>query len=280
MSGMLGFTVALVAFGEPAMTLELLLSWWNLIFVVPFLLALVYLGFYTFSGVTFGEGDADADTDADTDAAVDADADADVDADADADADVDADADADVDADADADAGAHVGAEAHGEASEGMPFLLGVMSWLGLGRVPLSILLMVLLICWSVVGFLTNYVAWPRLGERVPLLSLPLAAMASAFITRGVVGAVSRWMPTYETYARRRHELLGCRGEAVLPIDQGAGLAVVRDDQGDLFQVPCRVYRDHPPIAKGEKIRLVAYNGKQGLFYVTLSDAAGAKGAA
>ena len=76
------------------MTAEWLLSWWNLIYIVPFGLAMVYLGLYSMTGMG-GDHDADADADADVDADAHGDAGHDVDADADADADVDADADAD-----------------------------------------------------------------------------------------------------------------------------------------------------------------------------------------
>ena len=51
------------------MTLEWLLGWWNLVFVAPFFVALLYLGVYTLTGV--GGGDADADAEADADADVD-----------------------------------------------------------------------------------------------------------------------------------------------------------------------------------------------------------------
>ena len=43
------------------MTAQWILGWWNLIFMVPFALALMYLVLYTVSGITFGEADADAD---------------------------------------------------------------------------------------------------------------------------------------------------------------------------------------------------------------------------
>jgi hypothetical protein len=42
----------------------------------------------------------------------------------------------------------------------------------------------------------------------------------------------------------------------------------VRDDRGDLFQLPCRVYQDGPPIAKESRVKLVAYNGRQQMYYV------------
>src|SRR3954462_12372975 len=101
------------------MKIEWLFEWYNLIFVVPFVLALLYVGIYAVSGLTFGDTDVDAsgaDVDADahveleghveapahieSDAHFDADTDADMDADADAHIDADADLDADVDADA------------------------------------------------------------------------------------------------------------------------------------------------------------------------------------
>src|SRR5436305_13932391 len=82
---------------------QTLLAWWNLIFVVPFGLALVYLALYTLGGVTFGEADADADFDHDVDVDAHADLHGHVDVDVDADADLQADAEADVDADGDVD---------------------------------------------------------------------------------------------------------------------------------------------------------------------------------
>src|SRR5436190_5101104 len=85
------------------MTLQWILGWWNLIFVAPFAVALLYLGVYTLSGVGFGDADADGhlDADADADGHLDADSDGHIDADADAHLDHDTDADADHDADAD-----------------------------------------------------------------------------------------------------------------------------------------------------------------------------------
>src|SRR5882757_7838975 len=97
------------------MSAQWLLNWWNLIFLLPFGLALLYLGLYTTSGITFGDADADVDMDADADMDADGDlgADAggdidhDLDADGDVDHDVDADHDVDGDADGDHDAGSH-----------------------------------------------------------------------------------------------------------------------------------------------------------------------------
>jgi membrane protein implicated in regulation of membrane protease activity len=255
------------------MNAQTLLAWWNLIFVVPFGIALVYLGLYTLSGLDFGEADADADVDA-AHAHADADLDADADVDADADAGVDnhIHADADADADADTDVETHAGAGGAADAAH-VPFHVAAMGFLGVGRVPVSLVLMVLLMTWGTTGFLVNQLAFDRLGRgwHVAALSIPAAALASLAFTRMLVRAMDRWVPLNETSARRRHDLLGSVGRALYPISGQFGLVTVRDDRGELYQVPCRVAPDGDPIAKGAAVRLVSYSAKTKSFYVTPS---------
>jgi membrane protein implicated in regulation of membrane protease activity len=242
------------------MTLQWLLNWWNLIFLLPFGLALLYLALYTVSGITFGDSDLDADggfdTDADGDIHIAADAGPDLDHDLDTDHDMDTDHDADAEGD---------------EISHGTPHM-AAMNWLGVGRVPVSIVLMVLLLTWGTAGFITN-AALQANGASAAIVSIPIAAVISIAITRIVVMLIVRYLPLYETNARRRHALLGFEGEAIFPIDHKFGMVSVRDDTGDLYQVPCRVDENTEPIAKGSKVQLVAYNSKLGLFYVSRKEA-------
>ncbi|MCY2952090.1 MAG: DUF1449 family protein [Planctomycetota bacterium] len=254
------------------MTAELLSSWWNLIFIVPFLLAMLCLGVFVVSGAGAGDTDAsadiaaDADIDADAEAGGDPGADGGADGDADADAEPDGDGDGDTDADADADA------------SE-TPLYLAALSWIGVGRLPLSLLVMAMLMGWGMIGFCTNYLLWPRFHERgreafLPLISLPLATVGSVLWTVGLSRIMGRFFPLSETYAKRRHELLGLVGEALYTINHDFGMAFIRDDRGEVFQVPCRVGKNDGEIPKGAKVRLVAYNGKRQIFYVQPCDVA------
>jgi membrane protein implicated in regulation of membrane protease activity len=243
------------------MTAQWLLSWWNLIFLLPFSLALLYLGLYTASGITFGDADVDHDFDIGGD--VDADTDTDIDHDVDADHDLDADHDVDSDHDADSDADSDQETQA--------PIHVTMLGWMGVGRVPVSIVLMVLLLTWGVTGFLTNAFLQQR-GAAAAMASVPLAALTSIIFTHVVVTAIARYLPLYETTAKRRHALLGCVGEAILPIDQKFGMVGVRDATGDLYQVPCRADQSPDMISKGTKVQLVSYNAKQGLFCVRRHD--------
>jgi membrane protein implicated in regulation of membrane protease activity len=229
------------------MTAAWLSNWYNLIFIVPFGLALVYLALYTLSGWTFGDADVDAHADVDTD----------LDAHADIGTDHDAHAGHDHDADHDA----------NGSAA------LAVLSWFGVGRAPLSILMMMLLMCWGIIGFAVNSsvrTRWPAIQPW--LISIPAAGIGALLLTKLLAGFLGRFLPTSETYARRRHALLGSVGEVVLPVDRGFGMVAVRDRSGELFQLPCRLEAGDRTIAKGTKVTLVAYSATEKLFYVLESE--------
>jgi membrane protein implicated in regulation of membrane protease activity len=144
------------------------------------------------------------------------------------------------------------------------------MHLLGVGSVPVSMVLLFLLLTWGSIGFLTNQVVRPWVAQpwMVAVVSLPVAAAGSLLITSVLTRLIGKYMPMRETYARRRHELLGSTGEAIYPIDETFGMANVRDDHGDLFQVPCRLEQGHSAIPKGARVKLVAYDKGQSLFYV------------
>lgn len=221
------------------MTWDWLLAWWNLIYVVPFGLGLLYMGLYVATGLSFGDGDAAANGD------LDADVDGDLHADVDGDADLDADADGDLDG---GDHKIHFGGDTW-------------LELLGIGRVPLSVVVMVLLMSWGFIGIVVNRLLFEMLpGLLLPLVSIPLAGIGSAAITGVLARIVARIMPLDESSAWRKQELVGTIGEALYTIDSRFGKAAVRDPQGYRFQVPCRVGEGASPIPKGQRVLLVEYD--------------------
>ncbi len=263
------------------MTLEALLAWWNVIYLLPFGLALLYLFAYSASGWTFGGADHDAEAHGDV-----GDAHGDVDHDLSHDAaighDVDHDLAHDVDHDLSHEAG-HDLAHEHGlhtppkdidadSDPSAAKHSLHALTWLGVGRVPLSILLMVLLMSFGAIGFVTNQFfagwidSWP-----VALISLPIAFVGSLAITAGVAQSLGRWLPMSETSARHRRELVGLRATAVFGTDERQGVAMVRDPGGDRYQVACRTLPGREPIAGGTEVVLVKYAEELGVFFVVPS---------
>ncbi|HEV2293476.1 MAG TPA: hypothetical protein VGR35_06440 [Tepidisphaeraceae bacterium] len=236
------------------MTAAWLLSWWNLIFIVPFGLAMVYLGLYTMTGLG-GDNDADADADADAEAH----------------------GDLGHDTDADGDHGVHSAEMHHGHAAaHGHEHEQGhasaaqrepsmhetLLNLVGVGRAPLGIVLMILLMSWGFIGFSINQIVRPIVPAdwMVALASLPLAAFGSVAVTGGIARLVARLLPTTTTTAHRRRELCGCVGEAMYEITSNFGMVAVRDRDGNHYQLPCRVSADRGPIAKGEPVLLVRYD--------------------
>jgi membrane protein implicated in regulation of membrane protease activity len=249
------------------MTIQWILGWWNLIFVAPFAVALVYLFACTLGGVGMGDGDADVHGD------VDADADADIDADADADVHVDADPDGDVHAEADGhDADGNGDGDGDGDADshemEQTPAHLTALAWMGVGRVPLSLIGLVLLLTWGAAGFLTNAILRPRTDFDAARISIPVAMLASVLVTRSLVILIGRFVPLNQNLAMRQSDHVGEVGQALYGIDEKFGLVAIRDERGDLKQLPCRVAAGVEPIPRGAKVKLVAYRADERFFFV------------
>jgi hypothetical protein len=252
------------------MTLDWLLGWWNLIFVAPFFIALLYLGVYTLTGIGGGDGDAHgADHDAGDGGH------GDTDADADSDAHMEAGADADADSDTDTDSDTSNGGHSHHEGSRGAtsagPVSLA-LSWIGVGRIPFTLLIIVMMLTWGSAGFMTNSVVRPHTDWEAARWSIPIALLVSLLATKLVTGFIGRFVPLNETYARRWRELVGRSGEALYDINGDFGMAAVRDSGGDLMQVPCRVGEGVEKIDKGRRIKLIAYSERDKMYFVADSD--------
>jgi len=254
------------------MTVHWYFAWFNLIFAVPFLFALLYLVVYAASGITFGDPDTDADADGDTDGP-------------DGEDGHDADDAKSVAVDAVGAPGHHDGTAPSAEAMAGapvnqrvlrrlgldQPYYRRCLRWFGVGRVPLSILLMVLFFAWGCIGVTVNLGLRgdPRFAADPWQLSIPVALLGSGLVTRGLSNLFAKWLPSTETYARARASLVGLTGLAVLPIDRDFGLAVVRDERGTAHQVPCRVLPGAVPLEKGQALCLAEYDPNQKVYFVT-----------
>ncbi len=195
--------------------------------------------------------DADADVDLEADIGLDLDADADLDLDADVhvDADVDADADADFSVDG-ADAGAGI--------------LLTALSWLGLGKVPVLILLALFLALFGVSGLATQSITISLSGGLMNgwlatvvalVVSLPLVSLLSR-----VVGRV---LPKETTEAVSNDSLVG----RIATISQGTARlgnpaqARLRDDFGQAHYVLVEPQDGEAELSRGTEIVLVSRDG-------------------
>lgn len=230
-----------------------LLYWWNLVYVLAFFFALLYV---VLNAVGLASHGVDVDHDV-GDVAVDADAHVDVDHD------VDAHVDHDVHVDGEHHLpDFHMDAPGHVEPPPGEPSLLEeAMSFFGVGKVPLSVILMTFLITFAIVGWAANQLLEPVL--RTPVAFFPISLAAAIVLglggTKALAGTLGRYLRPIESAALRHGELVGRIATANLAVSATFGTALVRDDYGTLHKVLCRVAAGAPPIPKGQTVLLVRY---------------------
>jgi membrane protein implicated in regulation of membrane protease activity len=134
------------------------------------------------------------------------------------------------------------------------------LSLLGVGRVPLTVALMIALLLFGGIGIILNTIL-ASLG-LAPGLYGPIAVGASLVYTVLLAGQfarlLDRLLPTTETYNVTRHGFAGCTGTLLLPADLSSGYAQVKDREGNVHNVKCRTTGAALP--KGSAILIVEYD--------------------
>lgn len=178
--------------------------------------------------------------------------------------DLDADADADVDSDADTD----TDAEADGD---GTP-LTALLDFMGLGRVPLTIFLLLFTMVFGLSGWIsTRLLFGDNPSPFFPLiLGVWIAVFVwSSFITGRLARVMAHLIPSTTTTATGRDELVGRVGWVASPhVDTKYGQVKVRDAAGTLLTFFAITPADEPPIARDAEVILVDFDPQRKLYTV------------
>lgn len=180
----------------------------------------------------------------------------------------------DHDADGDGHGGHDAGGDAHGhEHGHASPHeLQGEVSWfsdmLGVGRVPFTIILMLLFVLFGGVGVMSNVVLTKLLGN--PALFFPISAalalVAAVFLTGRTARLINRVMPTSESYNVTKLDLVGKVGRVVATAEGDYAVASVKDHEGNVQQISCRTGGDALPV--GQEILVLEYDAGTGQYLV------------
>jgi len=215
-----------------------LLQWWNLIFVLPFVGALFYILMLSTGAVSDGH-------DAELNVGVESD--------------LDIGHDVDVDHDA--------GLEHFHDLEPGM--LARALSFLGIGKVPLSIIIISFCFLWGFTGFASNTLLKPVLPSILFVwASLSIAFVVSLSLTRILANVMAKIMPATETYAVSLEQLVGKWGESITTIDETFGQAHVHDDAGVLHTVQCVIKSGETTILRGSQVILLFFDKTRSVFFV------------
>jgi membrane protein implicated in regulation of membrane protease activity len=134
-----------------------------------------------------------------------------------------------------------------------------LLGWLGVGRVPLLMLLVVFLAFFGLAGLAIQQFAGP-----LPLLIAVPAAVAAALPLAGIgARALARIMPGDETTAIGLDELVGRRGTITIGTARRGSPAQARvsDVHGQVHYVMVEPYDDDHSIVEGETVRLDRRDG-------------------
>lgn len=210
-----------------------LLSGWNLVFSIAIVVAILLALAGAVAG--FGEGDADA---AGGDAADSVDA---------ADA-----GDGDVDG---------------GDGDGGDGTLTHILHSIGVGSVPMTILLQAFLLFFGIGGLAANRTLSGAGTDGRIGMALGIALFA-AFVAMAVIGALARRFMPKDEPATGNKDLIGRTGSVVYEISADGGTAQVRDASGTLHQIAARVPTGHTELQSGSSIIVVSFDSERGAFIV------------
>lgn len=209
------------------------LEWWNLIFILPFLGGICYLVLMLASGSSAMEQEVEVDLEGEVDLG-----------------EIINEPSLDVDTE------------------PGLVF--EALSFLGIGKIPMSIIILTFCFLWGFFGWIGNQIfrqilpspglfIWPSLG---------VALLSSIFGTRWLATVLAKIMPQTETYAVSNQQLVGKRAQALFNITEEFGRARLRDNSGNLIGVPCRVGPGEREIPSGSRVVLLHYDAERKLFLV------------
>ena len=145
-----------------------------------------------------------------------------------------------------------------------------LLGWLGVGRVPFLMLLVVFLALFGLTGLAIQQFA----GPLSPWLAGPAAAVASLPLTSIAARGLARIMPQDETTAVSLDSLIGKRGTITIGTARRGfpAQARVKDVHGQPHYVMVEPHDEAHPLAEGDTILLARRDGN---IFIGLGEADG-----
>lgn len=148
-------------------------------------------------------------------------------------------------------------------------FLTHVADLLGLGRVPLNISLMLMMLIFGGTGTTVNLALAERLaGGGSALPSILIAVLAVLVLAGPCSRLLGKVAPSIETYPVTRRDLIGCTAILLNDTDEQGGYAQARDREGNVHNITCRTYGAAPtagaepgrgPLPKGTQVLIIDF---------------------
>jgi membrane-bound ClpP family serine protease len=143
------------------------------------------------------------------------------------------------------------------------------MLLIGAGKVPVSMIIGIFLLCWGSFGLLSNQMfgvlkypavyIWPSVG---------VTFVASSVLTRSLAAVMNRLIPEDQTYGVSRLELVGSPGRTVYTTSKSAGTIHVKDKFGTVHRLQAKTEAGDEPIPSGAAVIVVDFDCEDNRFVV------------
>lgn len=158
----------------------------------------------------------------------------------------------------------HVHADVHADLHAEPSALGSVLSFFGIGKVPVMVVLIVLLTLFGLAGFVLQAVVHMTTGSYLPaLIAAVPAAIAGGYATRSVALTIGRLMPNLETSAVTRDSFVG-RAAVVTLGDIAAGKpgqAKLRDQHAQIHYLMIEPDQPGERLTTGQTVLIVGQRG-------------------
>ena len=150
--------------------------------------------------------------------------------------------------------------DAHHESESDLSKVLGLI---GIGRVPLSLVLVTMLVTWGGAGLITNQIV----GTNMWFVSAGIAALAALLCTGVISNGAGRLLQT-RSYGVAREALVKQKARTTVPITAECGEARLTDSTGTLRDLAVRVGPGLAQIPADTEVVLESYDRERGVFIV------------
>ena len=151
--------------------------------------------------------------------------------------------------------------DVHHEIGHGHSLTSNLLSFLGVGKCPISIILMLLGISFGFIGLVCNgfFSAF-----KIPVIlyfwfSFGIALIAAVAFTRACSTVIARYMPKKGTTALDDLScLVGLHGETSTIVDKDGGRIRVQDQYGSMHNLYCTMVEGDEPIPPNTEVLIVS----------------------
>lgn len=145
----------------------------------------------------------------------------------------------------------------------------------GFGKVPVPMIMEAFFIIWGLSGCLANQwilpgTPYPTLMQMLP--SLGIAAGSGLIGTRLAIEVLARVLPKEESSVVSREGLYGLKGKVAFPVSETTGRILIYDSGGSLHDENCRVAAGHNTIVKGCSVMIMDKDSQGNLIVEEISE--------